>query len=496
MKTQTKEDFEWVRTHAIATSMEKNLLAPKADSSAKEDQGQRFDALDYLQDWARDPKQPAYGALLGEYGMGKTTTCKALTQALLARREEGDSTTPLPIYLDLRHLGDKAKQEPELATILATILKKSWQGGSLEPEVNAEMVVELVRKQGALIIFDGLDEVLVHLSPANGQAFIREIWRILPPPAKTKTKDSPKDNHGKHGADAQPTPDPKQADSQPTRLGKLLVSCRTHYFRTLRAQQNYFTGEDREPVAATRYAALLLLPFGDQQIAEYFRRNLPEQELERVLALIRSVHNLPELSKRPYTLKLIAEHIPQLEQLQASGTPVRGVTLYREMVQSWLERDDPKHQIIPGHKQALMEHFARELWRSGQRDWSVDDLEQWLMDFLADHPGIAAHYHGKDRELLKEDLRTATFLVRGGEDRFRFAHTSLQEYFLAAFLHLALVESRPEDWALPLPGNPGLPFRPDRRWGYRALRRNPPADTGPLPAPSQRIAAGLVPAYR
>ena len=71
------------------------------------------------------------------------------------------------------------------------------------------------------------------------------------------------------------------------------------------------------------------------------------------------------------------------------------------------------------------------------------------MDFLGSNPGIAAHYVNKDRELLKEDLRTATFLVRDeASDFFRFAHSSLQEYFLAHYLRRALEEKKFEDWAL------------------------------------------------
>jgi hypothetical protein len=64
----------------------------------------------------------------------------------------------------------------------------------------------------------------------------------------------------------------------------------------------------------------------------------------------------------------------------------------------------------------------------------------------------------KDRELLKEDLRTATFLVRQGEAEFRFAHTSLQEFFLAAYLHRALQERCLQDWALPVPSLETLDF--------------------------------------
>jgi len=111
------------------------------------------------------------------------------------------------------------------------------------------------------------------------------------------------------------------------------------------------------------------------------------------------------------------------------------VDLYRHMVLSWLERDTGKHQLTPDHKHLLMEHFAAALWRSGRKTWKVGAVEQALIDLLRERPDIAAHYEGKDRELLKEDLRTATFLAREGDDSFRFAHTSLQEFFLASHLH-------------------------------------------------------------
>ena len=58
--------------------------------------------LEELKAWVANPDAPPFFALLGEYGMGKTTTCKALAKTLLDRREKGVKV-PLPIYLDLRH---------------------------------------------------------------------------------------------------------------------------------------------------------------------------------------------------------------------------------------------------------------------------------------------------------------------------------------------------------------------------------------------------------
>ncbi len=93
------------------------------------------------------------------------------------------------------------------------------------------------------------------------------------------------------------------------------------------------------------------------------------------------------------------------------------------MVQNWLLRDNGKHQFSEQHKQLLIEYLATALWQSGQRQWNADDLDNWLNDFLYDNPRLASIYQMKDREILKEDLRTATFIVRVDEQHFRFAHT-------------------------------------------------------------------------
>ncbi|MER2514875.1 MAG: TIR domain-containing protein, partial [Candidatus Accumulibacter phosphatis] len=433
------EIFDWhchVPTQGFSSALHKLEREPETPAAEVE----RADALAFLDDWVGNPQAQPYCALLGELGMGKTTTCMAFARSLLDRRKD-DPATPLPIYLDLRHLGDRARAEPGLKEILESVLVKSWRGGHGEPDLTADEAIRLVQSEGAVAIFDGLDEVLVHLSPAGGQRFVREIFRLLPPVAPV----------GRGQASARPA-------AKLGRRGRLLMACRTHFFRTLREQKNFFTAEDRDGVRAEDYRAFVLLPFSEEQIREYLAHTLPDQDPERVLELIRAVHNLSEMAERPYTLSLITRHIPEIERWKLEGRSVTGVMLYRHMVLSWLERDDGKHQILPDHKRRLMEHLAAELWRCGQRVWSVGDLEQWLLDFLARRPAIAAHYDGKDRELLKEDLRTATFLVREGEDNFRFAHTSLQEFFLAGYLFEALRQGSPELWALPIPSPETLDF--------------------------------------
>ncbi len=410
------DEEHFVPTEGVMTTISKGLEeAPEIDPK------QRKDAVKFLEEWATDTNAPPYCALLGEYGMGKTTTCKALARELLEQQDAGKKV-PLPIYLDLRNVGAEAKRGLTLEEILEVVLKYgSWKAGPESAALTANELIGLVQNQGAMVIWDGLDEVLVHLDLNAGQKFTRQLFRILPPAKKDER-----------------------------RPGRMLISCRTHYFRTLRDQQNHFRAEDRDNVREEHFRPpFVLLPFSHEQILRYLEVSLRGEDPERVMELFRSVHNLEEMAERPYTLSLITLQVAQIERWKAEGRQVTGLMIYRHMVLSWLERDQGKHQFTTDHKQALMEYFAAELWRSGARFWSVTELEQWLIDFLRQRPDLAGHYEGKDRELLKEDLRTATFLVREGEDRFRFAHTSLQEYFLAGYLRRALVEGRPEAWDLP-----------------------------------------------
>jgi WD40 repeat protein len=417
------DEKRFVHTQGLMTPMNKALATSAIDLT------QRKDAIEFLTEWVEDKKAPSYCALLGEYGMGKTTTCKALARDLLRRRDEG-AHVALPIYLDLRYVGDGARGGLVLADILDLILKRSWKGGPDETALNATELIALVQSEGALVIWDGLDEVLVHLSAHAGQMFTRQLFRIIPRGQKDKS----------------------------TR-GRMLITCRTHYFRTLRDQQNHFLAEDRDSVRAEDYRApFVLLPFTALQIREYLKHTLPDEDPNRVMEVLSAVHDLREMAERPYTLSLIAGQFAEIERWKAEGQRVTGVMLYRHLVLSWLERDAGKHQLTPDHKQAVMEHLAAALWRAGTRLWSIVDLEQWLMEFLTAHPEVAAHYEGRDRDLLKEDLRTATFLVREAEDRFRFAHSSLHEYFLASYLHRALVEGNPDAWNLPRVSRETLDF--------------------------------------
>lgn len=391
----------------------------------------------YLRQWLHNPDAPHLFALLGEYGMGKTINCQLLARELDAARRN-DPSLPIPLYFDLRHVAGLRERVPSLEETLRDCMQRGWldtQSG------NAYSLDDIHRwiAQGALLVFDGLDEVLVKLSAHDGQTFTNQLLKLL--------------------ADAEAR---AKLAQRPLRL-KMLISCRTQYFPTLQAQQNHFTQQERGEQRADRYQAMLLLPWDEQQVRSYLSHALPEMDSDALLAMLGAVHNLTELSQRPYTLRLLAEHIPDIERLRASGQPVYGVTLYRQMAEKWLARDSGKHHLSQEHKLRLASQLAAHLWRSGKPALPAGELHDWLHAWLDSEPALRSRYQRLHPDQLEEDLRTATFLARDDDDTtqrstFRFAHTSLLEFFLACHLRDAARNDHADAWALPLPSQETLDF--------------------------------------
>ena len=419
-----EETRHFQRTRGFAHHLsEREALDP-----AKAHLGEARDALDELEAWAVRTEGSSFFALLGEVGIGKTTTLKQFTRLLIDKRGRQPGKYPLPIYIDLRdYVGDSPGAVPTIEELLTSVIQRSWR--VTDRTVTAADLLRLVREEGALIIFDGLDEKIVHLTQDRARDFIRMLWSALPPAAQ--------------------------------KSGKLLLSCRSHYFRDVWSQNAMLTGEDRDGIDRSQYPAFCLLPFDERQIRDYLVSFLGDAKRGgEAFDLIASIHNLRDLAERPYLLSLISSRLGELEALKMRGETVNAARLYDLVVRSWLSRDDGKHQLDAAHKRRLMEALAAALWRSGEKQWEVDRLEDWLDDFLHQSPALAAAYANKDRSLLKEDLRTATFVLRPDteESRFRFAHTSLQEYFLACHLARALKEKADAQWDMPMASLETLDF--------------------------------------
>ena len=428
------EDGNYIEPDARVEAM---LAKSAARKEMEEKSESSVPVLDTLRAWFANPKDAAYMALLGESGAGKTMTCCKLDHVL--NNDKPGSC----IYLDLRHLNAsgflKANHHPKLEEILSQTLSRSSA-----THLTAQKVIEAVRERGALLIWDGLDEVLVHLSTQEGEAFFRQLKEALPTAHLHKSKGKP---------------------------GRLLMACRTQYFRSFEHESSALTDAQRGPVNAAagediraRFRVLRLLPFDDNQIRAYLAANVPGLDVARAFEVIQTVHNLHDLAQRPYCLSIMRSSLGDLDALLSSGQKVQAVDLYESLVRSWLARDDTKHRFDQDDKPLLMGRLAAWMWSQERKTVTTEELTGWLKQTILADPLLRGLYGDalkvpEDRDSLLQDFRTATFIARWDGDAFRFAHTSLQEYFLASHLVHSLTGNQAlEAWDLPMPTTETLDF--------------------------------------
>ncbi|WP_409526199.1 NACHT domain-containing protein [Nitrincola sp. MINF-07-Sa-05] len=385
-----------------------------------------------LMKWLNNSDKDVF-TLLGEYGMGKTINCQLFDKGLRDAHQQNNAL-PVSLYFDLRHVESLTDSNiPDIEKVVADCVKHGWFAKEDHSKFTLADVERWARQYGLVLIFDGLDEVLVKLQEKGGQRFTNLLFKLLA--------------------------DLKQR--LPEQRIKMLLSCRTQYFPSLNQQIDHFTNSERGGYRTDRLEAMILLPFNEQQIVSYLQHSLPGLDPNKILAMIASVHDLTDLSKRPYTLKLVSELIPQIEKQRQLGKSVSGVGLYQLMIDRWLNRDNGKHHVSPAHKKLLAAHLAAFLWKKGQRSLPADEMQNWFHQWLDEQPSLASRYRHYHPDLLEEDLRTATFLSRLDGDsgsRFQFAHSSLQEFFLASYLLQAVNDNRPELWAMSKPSRETLAF--------------------------------------
>ena len=421
-----------------------------ADAKAETDASGRIEIVNELAAWAvsDDDKRARLVALLGEFGMGKTITCRLLTRRLLELRKS-DPNTPLPMYFDLRDV-DPAVQEgsADLEAIIDSLLRK---GGDRPP--SAASVIDFAQRRNALVIFDGLDELTNKMTPAAAGKLYRELLGIAPRALWIADADRRRSSEAAtsgSGARAGPL---------------LLVSCRTHYFQHVAAQRGFLTDKERSPLDADAdIDTYFMLPFTNAQIEDYLGRHFGPDRAAEALALIESIYNLKELAERPILLRFIQETLGEIEREKLAGRTINIVRLYDILSRQIFERDNPKHAISPLEKRRLLQALALHLHRRGPAELAHEKLDDWVQGYVRSNHRLRDELQSSGgvglADIFAQDVRNACFLVRpGDQDSFRFAHTSVREYFLADALYAAVLDGEAANlWNVKAPSPETLDF--------------------------------------
>jgi hypothetical protein len=391
-------------THFMSTDA-RQTSGFSAFADAVHQVGQTVNALNAMLAWASDGAKiaPKLLALLGDYGTGKTS--HALQFSRILNGEVAHEKRPSPslsaLHIDLAYL----RGAPGLAQLNVTqLIDLVIKVRGLSEVLSANEVVHEVRSGTRIVVYDGLDE-LMQTDHAQLHSVFRQLLQIF-------------------------EPDP--VSREPSRA-RAIVSCRTHYFRDLAEQHEFFNSRMRGSVSSKDYLCLYLLPWDMNTVRGYLGKRLSEAEANALAETIRTTYNLEELASRPVLLAMMCEQVGEvLRMREQNGGSITASTLYAQTVAMWVRRDDEKHILQPTHKPILMGALACAMWNSGKEQWEAERLDAWLrktVDLL-----FPNHYAPDQTRAIQDDLRTATFIVRPNGEGFTFAHRSFFEFFLARHL--------------------------------------------------------------
>ena len=338
------------------------------------------DAIELLSEWF-DTRSEKTALLLGEFGTGKSTVLAEWAHQLW-RRVEINSTSPRPVLCTLAGTGEVA---PINLLLDECGLQRSNQ--------NIAAVTLFIRAGLLLPIFDGFDEMATRVTSDELPERLASLLAVA-------------------GKD-----------------GRVVISSRDHYFPTEGALKSATDHALAKTLGASSGVRRLTLQLLDQTQVERFVKQVLQDsgEADEALAKIAALYPLQDLVRRPLLLGMVLQTRDQFE----AGARISQAGLYEAYLNRWLEQTDAVGSEIfnRDQKKRLAEEIAWDLWKSGEATLSVEHLQDLIRDTLnrdlpSDVPFDAAFL----------EAFGGTFFVREGEDRFRFAHKSFLEFFLARVL--------------------------------------------------------------
>jgi formylglycine-generating enzyme required for sulfatase activity len=362
-----------------------------------------------VDEWLADPELNQL-TLLGDYGTGKTVFTLKLAHDLARAYLDGQGAL-IPVRIPLKEFDPKQ----EVDDLVMNHLRRHGIEGS--PYAAFQ---HLLRQGMLLLILDGFDEITAQVTP--------ELTRR---------------NFDK-------------LDALVAERARVLLTCRTHYFRDRPEMEALLERRAGLPEMGTRqgtelyqaivgrpnYRILYLREFDEPKIVEYLKKACGD-EWQRDRETIRGLYNLEDLVRRPVLLDMVVKSLPQLRERKGEVT---AAGLYDVYTGYWIHRDDWRAIMTPAGKAAFTEELAWRLWASHREQMHYTELTDLAQELLrGEHfkPGAvsATALSQADIEYAAHEVRTAAFLTRDAAGNYGFAHRSFMEFFVARRLVPGLLDS-------------------------------------------------------
>jgi len=398
-------DFEPYVHRLVADYENDELSTCYVDLGCQGGDGSTYKPMDgYVDRWLDDPARN-HISILGDYGTGKTSFCRQYAAKLGRRWLADPDHHRIPILISLRDYA-KAVSLKQLVTDFLVNRYGIQAGYEAFRRFNADGRL--------LLLFDGFDEMAQKVDYETTADNFEELARAV------------------------------EAQS------KVLLTCRTPYFRTRAEAEKLLSPRGLEPLPEARdlperaaidlterpnFEIVHLSPFGREDIQQMLRARFPEV-WQGYWQRIEDTYNLAELAQRPVLLDMIARSLPHLQP----GRALNAAQLYEAYTDLWLARDEEKGRtlITRADKRLFMQELALEMLRREKLSIHYSRLPERVRTHFQLEKAAEIDY-------FEHDIRTCSFLNRDGEGNYRFVHKSFGEFFVAQWLAPRLLDgSAPE----------------------------------------------------
>ena len=356
-------------------------VQPRCHDEHDENAGDKGLLNDYVHKWLNDPDRKLL-AVLGDYGIGKTSFCYKFACDLTESRH-------VPVVIELKTM----RQENVL-----------W-----EELIKREIKRRSSTTENIVLILDGFDELSLKF---DKEKILSEIQKL----------------------------------SETTQeFAKVILTSRTQFFRSVREEREILARElDRPHIGPVpfsypeRFERIYVSPFGDEEIKVYLNLALGRKKaLDFWDNIIEKVFDIKDLAKRPILLELITKYSEDIREIKSVVTPGK---FYEIITEAWKKREGER---APENIMLFMEELAYRMFAEEEDQLHFDTLRE-AIDRYFDHKTRKKLKLSLDN--IDYQIRTSSFLSRNeAEGYYAFAHRSFIEYFVARKISREIPENRAQE---------------------------------------------------
>lgn len=333
----------------------------------------------FIDNWLNEPERN-HLSILGYSGSGKTAICRMLAWKMANLYRNSPKENRIPIFIDLM----KYTNVMNIRQLITDVLINE-HGVHI---ANYNVFERLLRMGKLLIIFDGFDAIA---QKGDYRTTVNNFWEL----SKVITPES-----------------------------KVILTCRTLYFKTKLEEKQILEGKDEEDYInlsdRLRFEVVHIADLENDQILQYFKKTF-KQRWNEFYKIYQQTYNLKDIANRPIMLELIVKSLPFLIE---DKTPSKA-RLYQVYFDAWLEREFWFDFSLFGQKERrlFMQELAWKMYSEGVQKIHHSGIKELILKIF--------ELEDKNEIVNLDFLRTASFLIRDDEGYYGFAHKSFMEYFVA-----------------------------------------------------------------